>query len=116
MEEINYILGFTFCSLLLLLLILYFVLTLANQIHTELRDLEKVFKKTKADERAKVIDEVKDLIKARLVDSLALENATKYGNKNAEQQANSYATVMKYEIADCIDDLLADVELLKEQK
>ena len=36
---------------------------------------------------------------------LGVENATKYGNKNAEQQRISYDTLMKYEIADAIDDL-----------
>lgn len=36
---------------------------------------------------------------------LGAENATKYGNKNAEQQRISYDTLMKYEIADAIDDI-----------
>ena len=36
---------------------------------------------------------------------LGVENATKYGNKNAEQQRISYDTLMKYEIADAIDDI-----------
>ena len=70
----------------------------------------------RADERAKVIEEVNALIQTRLIDNLALDNATKYGNKSAKQQANSYATVMKYEIADCVEDLLDDLEQLKEQK
>lgn len=65
--------------------------------------------------RADAIDEIKELIKVRLIDNLGIEDATKYGNKNASQQANSYATVMKYEIADCVDDLLDDLEQLKEQ-
>ena len=42
---------------------------------------------------------------------LGVENATKYGNKNAEQQRISYDTLMKYEIADAIDDI---AEQLKE--
>lgn len=42
---------------------------------------------------------------------LGVENATKYGNKDAEQQRNSYDTLMKYEIADAIDDI---AEQLKE--
>ena len=33
-----------------------------------------------------------------------LEDATKYGNKNAKQQGFSYSTMMMYEIADIIDD------------
>lgn len=36
---------------------------------------------------------------------LGVENATKYGNKNAEQQGISYDTLMKYEIADAIEDV-----------
>lgn len=47
---------------------------------------------------------------ARLIDADALleqynlKDATKYGNKDAEQQAHSYSTMMLYEIADMIDD------------
>ena len=46
----------------------------------------------------------------RLIDAYALleqynlKNATKYGNKDAEQQAHSYDTLMLYEIADMIED------------
>lgn len=41
----------------------------------------------------------------RLSRYLNVESATKYGNKDAEQQRNSYDTLMKYEIADAIDDI-----------
>ena len=47
----------------------------------------------------------------RLIDADALkkcmgcEDAVKYGNKTAEQQHNSYSTMMMYEIADYIDDM-----------
>ena len=34
-----------------------------------------------------------------------LKNCTKHGNKNAEQQAESYSTMMMYEVADLVDDL-----------
>ena len=34
-----------------------------------------------------------------------LKNCTKYGNKNAKQQAESYSTMMMYEVADLVDDL-----------
>lgn len=51
--------------------------------------------------RAKAIDEFAD----RLSKYLNVESATKYGNKDAEQQRNSYDTLMKYEIADAIDDI-----------
>ena len=46
---------------------------------------------------------------ARLIDADALleqynlKDATKYGNKDAEQQEHSYSTMMLYEIADMID-------------
>jgi hypothetical protein len=56
---------------------------------------------TLEDYRNKVIDEFAD----RLSKYLNVESATKYGNKNAEQQRNSYDTLMKYEIADAIDDV-----------
>ena len=46
---------------------------------------------------------------ARLIDADALleqynlKDATKYGNKDAEQQTYSYGTMMLYEIADMIE-------------
>ena len=39
-----------------------------------------------------------------LMENYGLNNATKYGNKDAEQQAHSYSTLMLYEIADIIED------------
>ena len=36
---------------------------------------------------------------------LGVENAIKYGSKNVEQQRMSYDTLMKYEIADAIEDV-----------
>lgn len=39
-----------------------------------------------------------------LLERYDLNNATKYGNKNKAQQANSYSTMFMYEIADMIDD------------
>ena len=62
---------------------------------------------------SELLDTVAEKIKIRLIDNLGLEDATKYGNKNAKQQDNSYSTVMKYEIADCVDDLLDDLEEMK---
>ena len=47
---------------------------------------------------------------ARLIDAdellkrYGLDKATKYGNKNKAQRANSYSTMYMYEIADMIDD------------
>lgn len=39
-----------------------------------------------------------------------LKDCTKYGNKNAEQQAESYSTMMMYEVADLVDDLIEIVK------
>ena len=39
-----------------------------------------------------------------LLEQYGLNDATKYGNKDAEQQAHSYSTLMFYEIADMIED------------
>ena len=43
--------------------------------------------------------------KGALLEQYGLKDATKYGNKDAEQQAHSYSTLMLYEIADMIDDM-----------
>ena len=42
--------------------------------------------------------------KKKLVEALGLLDAVKYGNTDAEQQRNSYETLMRYEIADILDD------------
>lgn len=39
-----------------------------------------------------------------LLEQYSLKDAAKYGNKDAEQQAHSYSTMMLYEIADMIED------------
>ena len=39
-----------------------------------------------------------------LMHAMGVKNAVKYGNETAEQQHNSYDTLMKYEIADYIED------------
>lgn len=39
-----------------------------------------------------------------LMENYNLKNATKYGNRDAEQQNHSYSTMMLYEVADMIDD------------
>lgn len=35
-----------------------------------------------------------------------LKDYTKYGNESAEQQEKSYSTMMMYEVADLVDDLI----------
>ena len=39
-----------------------------------------------------------------------LKDCRKYGNKNAKQQAESYNTMMMYEVADLVDDLIEIVK------
>lgn len=39
-----------------------------------------------------------------------LKDCTKYGNKNAKQQTESYSTMMMYEVADLVDDLIEIVK------
>lgn len=47
----------------------------------------------------------RDLIsRSYLLSQYELKDATKYRNETAEQQRNSYDTLMKYEIADMIED------------
>ena len=75
-------------------------------------DAEKLYDEI----RAEVIEEIKGLAQHYLIGAMDLENATKYGNKNAKQQDISYGTLMRYEIADCVDDFIDSVEGLKEQK
>ena len=66
------------------------------------RRVEELFRKT--DEKA-IRDKAIDDFVNGISEYLGVENATKYGNKNAEQQRISYDTLMKYEIADAIDDV-----------
>ena len=62
-------------------------------------------------EKAKKYDrlvDVLDKIRAEVEEiekNYGLDKATKYGNKNAEQQSLSYSTTMMYEIADIIDEI-----------
>ena len=51
-----------------------------------------------------------------LIRQYNLDEATKYGNKNAKQQAHSYSTMMLYEIADMIDDAPTIIEADKGDK
>lgn len=44
-----------------------------------------------------------------------LSDCTKYRNKDAEQQKNSYSTMMMYEVADLVDDLIEIVKQEAEQ-
>ena len=66
-----------------------------------------------------VIDTIKNQPKAYDIDKVVkeleertdfLKNCTKYGNKNSKQQTESYSTMMMYEVADFVDDLLEIVK------
>jgi len=45
-------------------------------------------------------------LKENMMIAFDCENATKYGNKDAEQQAHSYSTLMLYEIANIVEDCI----------
>lgn len=62
--------------------------------------------------RNKTIEDVIKLVNFLIAD-LDVEGCTKYGNENAEQENKSYDTLMKYEIAGSIDDLLDRLKRLK---
>lgn len=65
--------------------------------------------------RNKAIDEVMEIVKKAYhnFSGYDLEFMTKYGNKNASQQAESYSTLMMYEIAGEFDDLIDSLEQSK---
>lgn len=67
----------------------------------ELKAYRTLDKTNFSDGYNKAIDDFAD----RLSEYLNVKNATKYGNKNEKQLRNSYDTLMKYEIADGIDDV-----------
>lgn len=72
---------------------------------------------TKAREHgyANAIDEVLESVKKAYhnFSGYNLEKMTKYGNESAEQQHESYSTLMMYEIAGEFDDLIDTLEQLK---
>ena len=47
-----------------------------------------------------------DTLKENMMIAFGCENATKYGNKDAEQQAHSYSTLMLYEISNIVEDCI----------
>ncbi len=72
---------------------------------------------TKAREHgyANAIDEVLESVKKTYhnFSGYDLEKMTKYGNESAEQQHESYSTLMLYEIAGEFDDLIDALEQMK---
>ena len=69
-------------------------------------DLNEVIDKIRTYSRNKAIDDFSNLIK----EYLGVKNCTKYGNQSGEQQRKSYDTLMKYEIANAIDDVAEQLQ------
>ena len=57
-------------------------------------------------------EKIVELINTKYGDIL---KATKYGNKDVEQQSFSYSNVLMYEVADIIEDILDDIEEIKKE-
>lgn len=65
--------------------------------------LVKAFEKSRTYDPDKVVEQLEER-------TTFLKECTKYGNKDAEQQEKSYATMMMYEVAYLVDDLLEIVK------
>lgn len=61
---------------------------------------------------AKVLDKIRTEIE-EIEKNYGFDKATKYGNKNAEQQRLSYSTMMMYEIANIIDEIKEIIDKYK---
>lgn len=70
-----------------------------------------IFQKTYAPEgERQIIFDLDKVVKQLEERTAFLKECTKYGNKTAEQQAKSYGTMMMYEVADLVDDLIEIVK------
>ena len=79
------------------------------KVEVSVLQLQRFINKLKNIPTAYSVDKVVDELKER---ADFLKDCTKYGNKNAKQQAESYNTMMMYEVADLVDDL---IEIVKKQ-
>ena len=66
--------------------------------------LDMAIKALSQEPKTDVLDKIRAEIE-EIEKNYGLDKATKYGNKNAEQQSLSYSTMMMYEIADIIDEI-----------
>ena len=95
----------------------------ADAVYNKLIDCIDYLRKSDYDIYCGVGDEIQGTIEeqptaynlAKVVEQLEerttfLKECTKYGNKDAEQQEKSYATMMMYEVAYLVDDLLEIVK------
>lgn len=71
------------------------------------RETADILRNAFAESKPYDLDKVMEQLEARTV---FLKDCTKYGNNDAEQQAKSYDTMMMYEVADLVEDL---VEIVK---
>ena len=62
---------------------------------------DRLFKQMEKQIRETAIDDFVE----RVTTYLGIKDATKYGNKNAEQMRNSYGTFMNYEITESIENV-----------
>ena len=76
----------------------------------EFQSRENMIEKTKAMNNDLIS---REQIRKMLNEAFGCENATKYGNENAEQQAKSYSTLMLYEIADIVEDCCDNAPTVK---
>ena len=77
------------------------------KVEVSVLQLQRFINKLKNIPTAYSVDGVVEELKER---SDFLKDCTKYGNKNAKQQAESYNTMMMYEVADLVDDLIEIVK------
>ena len=77
------------------------------KVEVSVLQLQRFINKLKNIPTAYSVDGVVEELKER---ADFLKDCTKYGNKNAKQQAESYNTMMMYEVADLVDDLIEIVK------
>ena len=90
-----------------LLFLLNSAIELRKKLHRNTSDLDMMVDAVNNEPTAYDPDKVVEQLEER---TTFLKECTKYGNKDAEQQEKSYATMMMYEVAYLVDDLLEIVK------
>ena len=57
-------------------------------------------------EKMPTVCDIENIVKDIEEKTEFLKDCTKYGNESVEQQEKSYSTMMMYEVADLVDDLI----------
>lgn len=81
-------------------------------------EMDEVFdlaKKALEERKDDMLDKIKTEIE-EIEKDYGFDKATKYGNKNAEQQNLSYSTMMMYEIAYIFDDIKDIIDKYRESE